>query len=82
VLKLFKSMLSQFFVLSTRGDAIISLDYRHDVSRFSHEVLFRSLKFGSANDGEVAPVFLLDGVNYFHVKARCAPCAHSHFSKF
>ena len=64
-------MLSQFFVLSPRGDTIVSRDYRHDVSRSSHDAFFRALKFGTGGDeGDVAPVFLLDGVNYFHVKAR------------
>ena len=62
-------MLSQFFILSSRGDAIVARDFRHDVSRSSHEVLFRSLKLGSGEDGEVAPVFFQDGVNYFHIKA-------------
>ena len=62
-------MLSQFFILSSRGDAIVARDFRHDVSRSSHEVLFRSLKLGTGDDGEVAPVFFQDGVNYFHVKA-------------
>ena len=63
------AMLSQFFILSSRGDAIVARDFRHDVSRSSHEVLFRSLKLGTGDDGEVAPVFFQDGVNYFHVKA-------------
>ena len=64
-------MLSQFFVLSPRGDTIVSRDYRHDVSRSSHDAFFRALKFGTGGEeGDVAPVFLLDGVNYFHVKAR------------
>ena len=64
-------MLSQLFVLSPRGDTIISRDYRHDVSRSSHDAFFRALKFGTGGEeGDVAPVFLLDGVNYFHVKAR------------
>lgn len=68
------NMLSQLFVLSTRGDAIVSRDYRHDVSRSSHEAFFRALQQG-ADDGERPPVFCLDGVNYFHVKARPAgPC--------
>lgn len=68
-------MLSQLFVLSPRGDTIVSRDYRHDVSRSSHDAFFRALKFGtgsSGEEGDVAPVFLLDGVNYFHVKARLA----------
>ncbi len=63
-------MLSQLFILSARGDTIVTRDYRHDVPRTSHEVFFRCLKFGAGDDGEIAPVFLQDGVNYFHVKVR------------
>lgn len=63
-------MLSQLFILSPRGDTIVARDYRHDVARSSHEVFFRRLTLGAGEDGECAPVFLHDGVNYFHVKAR------------
>ncbi|KAF9620719.1 hypothetical protein IFM89_014240 [Coptis chinensis] len=46
-------MISQFFVLSQRGDNIV----------------FRDLKFWKDDEEEEAPpVFNLDGVNYFHVK--------------
>jgi hypothetical protein len=58
-------MLSQFFILSLRGDPIISRDYRHDVTRDSAEIFFRHLKL--PKDGKAAPaVFNVDGVNYMH----------------
>lgn len=60
---------SQIFILSLRGDAIITKDYRHDVSRASHDVFFRNYKLGEGRK-EVAPVFHIDGVNYYHIKAR------------
>lgn len=60
---------SQIFILSLRGDAIITKDYRHDVPRASHDVFFRNYKFGEGRD-EVAPVFHIDGVNYYHIKVR------------
>ncbi|KAK6116163.1 hypothetical protein DH2020_008432 [Rehmannia glutinosa] len=70
-------MISQFFVLSQRGDNIVFRDYlflkltliagmyRKEVQRyFSAKVKFWK------EDGkeEAPPVFNLDGVNYFHVK--------------
>lgn len=61
-------MLSQFFILSGRGDTVVGRDYRHDVPRTSHDTCFRLVTCG-AGDGEAAPpVILHDGVNYFHVK--------------
>jgi len=62
-------MISQLFILSQRGDTVVARDYRGDVPRTSHEAFFHALRFGTGEE-EVAPVFLLDGVNYFHVKAR------------
>ena len=64
-------MISQFIVLSLRGDTIVSRDYRYDVPTGSAETFFRTLKFGVHGDGEEAPpVFHVDGVNYFHLKVR------------
>lgn len=62
-------MISQFFVLSQRGDNIVFRDYRGEVPRGSAEIFFRKVKFWE--DGELQeapPVFNVDGVNYFHVK--------------
>lgn len=62
-------MISQFFVLSQRGDNIVFRDYRGDVQKGSAEIFFRKVKFWKEDDKEEAPpVFNLDGVNYFHVK--------------
>ncbi|EFJ18717.1 hypothetical protein SELMODRAFT_141330 [Selaginella moellendorffii] len=62
-------MISQFFVLSLRGDNIIFRDYRGDVSKASAEIFFRKVKFWHSEEGEDAPpVFNVDGVNYAHVK--------------
>ncbi|CAI0467831.1 unnamed protein product [Linum tenue] len=62
-------MISQFFVLSQRGDNIVFRDYRGDVQKGSAEIFFRKVKFWK-DDGEeeAPPVFNVDGVNYFHVK--------------
>ncbi|PIA46463.1 hypothetical protein AQUCO_01500183v1 [Aquilegia coerulea] len=62
-------MISQFFVLSQRGDNIVFRDYRSDVPKGSAEIFFRKVKFWKEDEEEEAPpVFNLDGVNYFHVK--------------
>ncbi|TQD80019.1 hypothetical protein C1H46_034432 [Malus baccata] len=46
-------MISQFFLLSQRGDNIVFRDYRGEVPKGSAEIFFRKN---------------VDGVNYFHVK--------------
>nr|GLL48132.1 AP-4 complex subunit mu-like isoform X2 [Ipomoea trifida] len=62
-------MISQFFVLSQRGDSIVFRDYRGDVPKGSAEIFFRKVKFWKEDGEEEAPpVFNADGVNYFHVK--------------
>eukprot|EP00240_Pyramimonas_obovata_P012524 CAMPEP_0118934656 /NCGR_PEP_ID=MMETSP1169-20130426/13943_1 /TAXON_ID=36882 /ORGANISM="Pyramimonas obovata, Strain CCMP722" /LENGTH=238 /DNA_ID=CAMNT_0006877583 /DNA_START=145 /DNA_END=857 /DNA_ORIENTATION=- len=61
-------MISQFFVLSLRGDVIISRDYRYDVPKTSSETFFRKVKFWGREGETAPPVFHADGVNYFHLK--------------
>ncbi|ONK75641.1 uncharacterized protein A4U43_C03F19010 [Asparagus officinalis] len=63
-------MISQFFVLSQRGDNIVFRDYRGEVQKGSAEIFFRKVKFwkGEEADEEAPPVFNVDGVNYIHVK--------------
>ncbi|KAK9271463.1 hypothetical protein L1049_027054 [Liquidambar formosana] len=62
-------MISQFFVLSQRGDSIVFRDYRGEVQKGSSEIFFRKVKFWKEDEeGEAPPVFNVDGVNYFHVK--------------
>ncbi|TYH65199.1 hypothetical protein ES332_D06G039100v1 [Gossypium tomentosum] len=62
-------MISQFFVLSQRGDNIVFRDYRGEVAKGSAEIFFRKVKFWKEDGQEEAPpVFNVDGVSYFHVK--------------
>ncbi|KAL5558509.1 hypothetical protein UlMin_034720 [Ulmus minor] len=62
-------MISQFFVLSQRGDNIVFRDYRGEVKKDTAEIFFRKVKFWKEDGEEEAPpVFNVDGVNYFHVK--------------
>ncbi|MFQ6642247.1 hypothetical protein Gotur_018699 [Gossypium turneri] len=75
-------MISQFFVLSQRGDNIVFRDYlykarlkrlvivttdRGEVAKGSAEIFFRKVKFWKEDGQEEAPPNV-DGVNYFHVK--------------
>ncbi|KAF1864040.1 hypothetical protein Lal_00031199 [Lupinus albus] len=62
-------MISQFFILSQRGDNIVFRDYRGEVQKGSAEIFFRKVKFWEDGGMEEAPpVFNVDDVNYFHVK--------------
>ncbi|CAI0467830.1 unnamed protein product [Linum tenue] len=48
-------MISQFFVLSQRGDNIVFRDYRGDVQKGSAEIFFRKVKFWKDDGEEEAP---------------------------
>eukprot|EP00899_Mesostigma_viride_P015270 jgi/Mesvir1/23744/Mv18682-RA.1 len=61
-------MISQFFVLSLRGDIIIYRDYRGDVPKSSPEVFFRKVKFWKGDGEEAPPIFNVDGVSYAYIK--------------
>ena len=44
------AMLSQFFILSPRGDAVVSKDFRRDLSRRTHETFYRLVRFWRDED--------------------------------
>ncbi|OMJ77966.1 hypothetical protein SteCoe_22320 [Stentor coeruleus] len=58
-------MLSQLFVLSARGDIIITRDFRGDLVKGTNEVFFRKFKLW---DGEPPPIFSVEGVNFIYIK--------------
>lgn len=58
-------MISQFYVLSLRGDTIITRDFRGDVVKGTAEIFFRKVKFWQ---GDAPPIFNLDGVSYMFIK--------------
>ena len=58
-------MLEQFFILSDRGDTIITKAFRGELNRKEYEVFFRKVKFWK---GDAPPVFHCDGVNYYFTK--------------
>ena len=62
------AMISQFFILSPRGDTIIKKDFRYDVPKVAPEVFFRTVKFWKYDGEKAPPVFNEEGVNYLHIK--------------
>mmetsp|Transcript_1101 Transcript_1101/g.981 ORF Transcript_1101/g.981 Transcript_1101/m.981 type:complete len:248 (+) Transcript_1101:13-756(+) len=58
-------MLEQFFILSDRGDTIITKAFRGELNRKEYEVFFRKVKFWK---GDAPPVFHSDGINYYFTK--------------
>ena len=67
-------MISQFLVMSLRGDTIISRDYTGDVHKVktTSEVFYRKAnRWDGASNGseeEAPPVFYVDGVQYLYIK--------------
>merc|ERR1711934_557956 len=57
--------LSQFFVLSPRGDSIINQNFRHDIASNAPEVFYRKAKFWK---GDVPPIFLNDSLSFINMK--------------
>ena len=67
------SSISQFFILSPRGDVIIRRDFLGNVPKQSAEIFFRTCKFwkeegGEEHQDEAPPVFSVDGVTYLHTR--------------
>ncbi|OQR87251.1 AP-4 complex subunit mu-1 [Thraustotheca clavata] len=58
--------ISQFYILSSRGDTVLANDFRGDVASDSAEIFFRKAKFW--DKGDAPPAFHVDGVNYLYVK--------------
>jgi len=58
-------MLSQLFILSARGDTIITRDFRGDLQKGTNETFFHSVKFWK---GEAPPIFNIEGINFLHIK--------------
>lgn len=58
-------MISQFFILSARGDTLIVKDFRNDMTKSTAETFYRIVKT-SKTDPE--PVFNKDGVNFVFIK--------------
>jgi AP-4 complex subunit mu-1 len=63
-------MFSKFFVLSSRGDSIISRDFRGEGRTIREESaeFFKRIT-DEASDGEMEPIFCMEGVSYCHVRS-------------
>eukprot|EP00474_Spongospora_subterranea_P010167 CRZ10625.1 hypothetical protein [Spongospora subterranea] len=73
-------MISQFYVLSPRGDTIISRDFRGDIGKGTADIFFHEVKFYKGEQNEAPPIFAIDGIHftylnqnglYFVATARC-----------
>eukprot|EP01147_Barroeca_monosierra_P009438 gene9438-1680_t len=58
-------MLSQLFILTSRGDAIVSRNYRPDVVRGTPEIFFRKLK---TFPSDPPPIFSIEDIHFLHIK--------------
>ncbi|CAG9311558.1 unnamed protein product [Blepharisma stoltei] len=58
-------MISQLFLLSARGDTIITRDFRGDLIKGTNEIFFRRARFWK---GDPPPVFNIEGINFLHIK--------------
>ena len=59
------TMLSQFFVVSSRGDCLIFRDFRGDVPRGTPDIFYRRIK--SMKDGERTPYFHIEGAQFLYI---------------
>ena len=59
--------ISQMFILSMRGDTIITKDFTRELKRGTNEIFFRKVNADSEGE-EVPPIFNVDGINFIHVK--------------
>lgn len=59
--------ISQFFILSARGDTLITKDFRRELQKGTNELFFRKVTIDSENE-DIAPIFNINGINYIHIK--------------
>ena len=60
--------ISQFFILSARGDTIIYRDFRKDLKKGINELFFRNVSFWKEDGGEAPPIFNIEGINFIFFK--------------
>lgn len=58
-------MISQLFVLSARGDTIVTRNLRGELVKGTNEIFFRRAKSWK---GDPPPVFNIEGINFLHIK--------------
>lgn len=61
--------ISNFFILSLRGDSIIYRDFRKDIKKGINEIFFRKVNIYEEEGSESStPVFNVEGVNFIYTK--------------
>lgn len=60
--------ISQFFILSLRGDTIIYRDFRRDIKKGINEVFFRKVNCYEDGEETAPPVFNVEGINFIYAK--------------
>jgi len=60
--------ISQFYLLSPRGDSIIFRNFRGTIKNSTSEIFFRNVKFWGGKQQDAPPIFNLDGLNYIYIK--------------
>ncbi len=60
--------ISQFFILSSRGDSIIFRDFRKDIKVRTNEAFLRKATFWDNNEETAPPFFNIEGINYIYVR--------------
>eukprot|EP01080_Neovahlkampfia_damariscottae_P001956 gene1956-1464_t len=58
--------ISQFFVMSPRGDKVIAKDFRYDIISGSEEIFFRKCRLEFL--GDPPPCFNSNGINFIHIR--------------
>jgi len=60
-------MISQFFILSERGDTLAYRDYRGDVVSITPEIFHRRLKMLRTNGTHPPPIFNVEGTQFVYI---------------
>eukprot|EP01084_Bolivina_argentea_P188265 324128_1 len=62
------SCLSQFFVLTHRGNTIIRKEFRGDLPITTTDSFYHNVRFFNGEQHNAPPIFYDDGITYFYVK--------------
>ena len=60
-------MLSQFFLLSERGDTLVYRDYRGDIVSSTPDIFYRRIKTMQASGGVPPPIFNVEGTQFIYI---------------
>eukprot|EP00729_Bicosta_minor_P003907 gene3907-22990_t len=60
--------ISQLFILTPRGDAVVSKDFRGDCPRGTADIFFRKLMAWPGGHNEAPPVFSISNIHFVHIR--------------